>query len=137
METVTVNVRNRRPSLIELPKTEGERRATRLMPGENDVPQRVWDEVKDHPAVKGLFSAKVLELGQGKANPLPTKATDEERAAATGRRAADLSEFDIDQVKAIVADTDDLALLGAWSDDERAEVQGLVRARMRQVKRKR
>ena len=104
------------------------------MPGENDVPKEVWAHAKETKAIKIWMDAGILEERTGKAQPLPTKATGKELAKATGRRMGDLSEFDFEQIQNIVADTDDLALLATWSDDEREEVQSLVRARMSAVK---
>ena len=130
----TVNIKNTRPSLVLLPECEGNRRPTRLMPGENDVPVNVWEHAQTIKAVQIWVEAGILEVGDGKARPHDTNASAEDRAGAGGRRSDDLSEFDLEQIETIVSDTDDLKLLGAWSDDERPEVQALVRVRMKDVK---
>ena len=126
----TVNIKNHRKSLVELPY------GTRLLPGENDVPAKRWDSESANPNTQRLVDQGTIEKLPGKANPLPTEATDDERARATGRRADELAEFDIDQIKGLLADTDDVRLLEAWANDDRGEVAKLVKARIRAVKRK-
>ena len=133
----TVNIKNTRPSLVVLPPAEGQRKPTRLMPGENDVRKDVWEAAKTRKAIAIWIGAGILEERPGRAVPLPTKASAAEKAKASGRRADDLSDFDVEQIQTIVADTDDLGLLGAWGDDPREEVQAIVRARMSALKKAR
>lgn len=130
-QTESVNIKVHRPSLVQL--TVGPRRNVRLLPGENDVSAEVWDAVKDTAAIRMYLDNGVLEVIEGKASPHPTEATVPERNRAQGRRADDLSDFDLDQIERIVVDTDDLALLAAWGDDPRQAVQALVRTRMKAV----
>ena len=132
-----VNVKNNRNSLVVCSRKAPDRIVqVRLLPGDNDVDPEAWDFVKEHAGVKELLDPDTgcLEVKGGKANPHPTKASAKDKAAAHGRRADELKDFDLKQIKGIVADTDDAALLEAWNQDERKPVRELVRKRLRAVK---
>lgn len=124
-----VNVRNHRRSLVELPC------GTRLLPGENAVAPERWQREGANRHTKALIEAGTLSVLDRPARPHPTEVTPEERSRASGRRADDISQFDVEQIKAIVADTDDVGLLEVWATDDRGEVQKLVKARIRSLKR--
>jgi len=125
-----VNVKNTRKSLIELPY------GTRLLPGENPVAAKRWEQEKGNPNTERLLRAGTLEVLDRPARPLQTEATEAERARAKTRGVTSLAEFDMEQVRTVVGDTDDLQLLEAWLEDDRGEVQKLVKARIRAVRKK-
>lgn len=138
-----VNVRNNRKSLVTLSrknpnaKTLGDMHNTlRLLPGDNDVDPAQLDFLRGHPGNEELFDSETgcLQVMDGKAKPLPTRATPKERAAAAGRRADELSGIDPKQCKDIISATDDVPLLERWLEDDRKEVRGLVRKRIRELK---
>lgn len=130
----TINVINKRKSLVTV---AGGGAIARLVPGDNAVDADAWKALSSAPGVQELLdpSTGCLEIGTGKPKPLPTKASPTERSKAHGRRADELADFDADQIKGILADTDDEALLETWeAGEDRKEIRGLIRKRLRAVK---
>ena len=116
METICIRVTQPRRVVLRA-RVEGFDLAVqcRLVPGENDVKLKLWNQVKDQEATQMFMEEGVLkEMGSRKAKPHPTTATASEKAAASGRRVDDLSGLEQDQSLALIAETEDRDILKGW-----------------------
>lgn len=100
-------------------------RDLRLIPGVNDVPEKVWNEVKDHPLVKArlqkgvivpLPAAKPMEHAP-EANPSSGHShSGDQGAGADGL--VSLNGFGAKEAEALVKETFDLPTLERWAGEE-------------------
>ncbi|HEX5034650.1 MAG TPA: hypothetical protein VFW62_09235 [bacterium] len=89
----------------------------RLIPGMNDVPERVWNEVKDHPLVKmrvekGLISLRPQQKAKLAGDGESTGQDD------NGDGLTSLGEFSAKEAEALVKETFDLPTLERWQGEE-------------------
>lgn len=82
MSNKNLVIRNTEPRQYELPNVKPEHTkagklksagfvAYRLLPGENDVPEELWNAVKGNPGVKIAIACKTLvNMGEGKAKSI-------------------------------------------------------------------
>lgn len=86
----------------------------RLIPGVNEVSDKVWDSVKDNPLVKARLSNGEIVLMK-----VSTQAPQDSKASQAGAPAAySLAELNANEAKEIVKETLDLKLLEAWKEKE-------------------
>ncbi len=79
--------------------------AIKLLPGMNEVEDKTWKQVEEHPAVK-----KHIEMGNLE---LVDRPSDDNKKAREG-----LAMFDVGASKKLVKKTYDKVLLGKWKEKE-------------------
>lgn len=106
-------IESTRPSAIFLPNS------TKLVPGENDVSEKVWEACKEHKAVKQLLLIGILiDKGKGKAKPLIEQ----------------LYTQPVEKARKVVAAVDDLKLLRVWlENDKRVTMKKFITKRIEEV----
>jgi len=101
--------------------TQNATKPVRLMPGNNELEDKVWDKIKAHPNVQ-------LHMDEGNLVVLDKPSGDRKQ------KAEGLKQYDVAGAKRVVKKTYDKVLLGKWLEmDERKAVQTEIKAQIKKV----
>lgn len=99
-----------------------------ILPGNNEVDDKIWASIKKNPQIDKMLKEKKLEL--------VTEATPKEGKTAPGEEVAvELSSMNAKMAAAVVAETYDMKTLEKWSEsDSRRQVVRAVEKQIHRIK---
>ncbi|HCU25444.1 MAG TPA: hypothetical protein DF383_10545 [Deltaproteobacteria bacterium] len=106
-------------------------RELRLIPGNNDVSENVWNEVKDHPLVKmRVEKAIIIPMPQNRVAKVENAAQENDSQQTASATESDglvsLKDYPAKEAEGLVAETFDIPTLERWKSEETRK--GVIKA---------